>query len=69
MQTSRQILTQRAVGCPTRAIITSQALESSTRVRTSFHHGVTYVSYEGNSFSVKFQNTGQYSSWGGCRVR
>lgn len=26
--------------------------------QTTFHHGITYVSYEGNSFAVKFNNTG-----------
>jgi hypothetical protein len=24
----------------------------------SFHHGVTYTSYEGNAFAVKFNTTG-----------
>lgn len=28
--------------------------------QTTFHHGITYVSYEGNSFWVKFNNSGQY---------
>lgn len=30
--------------------------------QTTFHHGITYVSYEGNSFWVKFNNSGQHSS-------
>eukprot|EP00879_Flechtneria_rotunda_P010976 GHRR01011469.1.p1 GENE.GHRR01011469.1~~GHRR01011469.1.p1 ORF type:complete len:169 (+),score=17.20 GHRR01011469.1:29-535(+) len=28
------------------------------RGQTSFHHGITYVCYEGNSFYVKFNNSG-----------
>jgi hypothetical protein len=28
--------------------------------QTTFHHGITYVSYEGNSFWVKFNNSGQH---------
>jgi len=40
----------------------SRGAVSKTRIPTSFHHGVTFVSYEGNSFSVKFQNSGGWSA-------
>lgn len=30
--------------------------------RTSFHHGITYTSYEGNTFAVKFNTSGTASS-------
>lgn len=28
----------------------------------TFHHGITYVSYEGNSFWLKFNNSGELLS-------
>jgi hypothetical protein len=39
----------------------SSSGDSSSGQKT-FHHGITYVSYEGNCFWVKFNNSGRHHS-------
>jgi hypothetical protein len=36
----------------------NQDVQQQPHQSTAFHHGITYVSYEGNSFMVKFNNSG-----------
>eukprot|EP00798_Chlamydomonas_sp_ICE-L_P030459 gene30459-35469_t len=35
-----------------------RATERAVHAKTSFHHGITHISYEGNTFGLKFNNTG-----------
>jgi hypothetical protein len=45
-------------------VASSSSSGDSSSGQKTFHHGITYVSYEGNCFWVKFNNSGrkQHSS-------
>lgn len=42
------------------AEVASSSSDGSSGQKT-FHHGITYVSYEGNCFWVKFNNSGTHN--------
>eukprot|EP00775_Hariotina_reticulata_P013066 gene13066-13193_t len=51
-------LAVRAASSDTASTSASSATSSAAASGKTFHHGITYVSYEGNSFYVKFNNSG-----------
>jgi hypothetical protein len=47
---------------PSQAAEVASSSGDSSSVQKTFHHGITYVSYEGNCFWVKFNNSGTHSN-------